>query len=215
VRKRGAALTSGTLACGAIGLALATGGSAQTGCTTHQCDQSSYDYYPATTLPDGGHVPGGGFLVDDTYFTNDIDSNWLTFQGNSTVRIWFPPEVAGWYPYLPVVAVGTDPTPNSVASQDAGFNYTQGVGQLGIFNVENIDTEPKMVNGHCVGGGVSITNSTCATYFAYVEVQFIRSGAGSETIDPLTCSKIPNEAGAGSDSAPAGALADAGTAGSD
>ncbi len=96
MHKRRAALTCGTVACGAIGLALATAGSAQTGCTTQQCDQSSYDYYPAMTLPDGGQVPGGGFLLDDTYFSQSIDSDWLPFQGNTTIRIWFPPEVAGW-----------------------------------------------------------------------------------------------------------------------
>jgi hypothetical protein len=174
VRKGPATLACIALGGGAVALALATPGPEVTGCTTHQCDQSSYDWFPL----DAGRGPGGGFMVDeDTYFSNDPNQPWLVYHGNTTVRFWFPPEVAGRTAEVPQVFVGIDQMPNSPDALDSGANYTQGVGQLAIFNTlstQNPDGAPGPYeqDGHLVGGGFMVTNSSCASYFAHVEVHF-------------------------------------------
>jgi hypothetical protein len=199
VRKRPAALACLALGGGAAGLALAAFGPASTGCTTHQCDESFYEWPLQQILPDGG-VMAGGFMQDEnTYVTNDWDSPWLVFRGNTTVKLWFPPEVAGRHPKLPVVAVGTDNTPNSLESQEAGANFTDGIGQLAIFNDLNTRLTIADAGGECAaeggadgsldggstcspvyyGGSVEITNSSCASYFMHVEVDFELSDAGA------------------------------------
>jgi hypothetical protein len=171
---------------GAVGLAPATTGSEVTGCTTHQCDQCCYDWPPAVA-----GSPGGVMQTQDLYVTNDINkSPWLTYNGNTTIRLWFPPEVAGRSVQLPVVAVGTDDMPNADTAMAAGVNYTTGVGQLAILNALTIFPEPKNVHlvtscstacsspdgsegrMYPVGGSVTITNTTCATFFTHVEVTF-------------------------------------------
>jgi hypothetical protein len=177
VRKRPAATACVAIGGGALGLALSTAGPEVTGCTTHQCDQSSYDWWPT---PDGGPGPGGGFMQDEnTYVSNALDQTFLVYNGNTTVRLWFPAEVAGRTPQLPTVAVGTDDAPNSDAAVAEGANYTQAIGQLATFNLLNTFPEPRVVNGHRVGGGVWITNSSCASYFAQVTVHFDSTEAGS------------------------------------
>jgi hypothetical protein len=133
----------------------------------------------------------GGFMLDDnTYVSNGIDMPWLIFRGNTTVKLWFPPEVAGRQAELPVVGVGVDETPNSPQSQEEGANYTTGIGQLALFN--DLNTTPTSADGgECVpnaggdggldggsaciplyGGSVEITNSSCASYFLYAEIHF-------------------------------------------
>jgi hypothetical protein len=125
--------------------------------------------------------------------SNDLNQTWLTYNGNTTIKVWFPPEVAGRIPEIPRVFVGIDDSPNSSAAFDSGANYTQAVGQLAIFNVLNVyprdpadggpvyprnpaDGGPggsPLNSGQPVGGGVEITNSSCATYFAHIEVAFL------------------------------------------
>jgi hypothetical protein len=198
-----------TLACLAFGggavLATVTAGPEVTGCTTHQCDQSSYGWFPYAQLVDGGdggHVPGQGFMLDeDTYVTNGINDEWLPFHGNTTVKLWFPAEVAGRQAEIPVVAVGTDDAPNSAESGSEGANYTTGVGQLAIFNELNTNLTYEdggrvrgdggvgdaTVAGYvcdggvgCIyGGSVLITNSSCADYFMHVEVHFASRDVGT------------------------------------
>jgi len=172
VAKRPIAAACVAIGGGAVGLAVATAGAEVTGCTTHQCDQSSYDWWPT---PDGRPGPDGGFMQDeDTYVTNALNQRWLDYPGNTTVRIWFPPEVAGRTADLPIVAVGTDDAPNSDAAVSLGDNYAPAGGQLAIFNLLNTFPEPKMVEGHRVGGGVWVSISSCASYFVHVQVHFAR-----------------------------------------
>jgi hypothetical protein len=161
-------------------------GPAATGCTTHQCDQSTYVWPSAPALLDGGHAAGHGFMVDEnTYETNGLNDPWLDFRGNTTIQIQFPPEVAGRTPLLPVVAIGTDQDPNSPAAEDAGANYTQSVGQLAIFN--DLNTNPVANDAGTVlyAGGFALTNVSCASYFAHVQVQFLPRDAATETSGAL------------------------------
>jgi hypothetical protein len=214
VRRRPAALACIALGCGAVGLALATTGPAATGCTTRQCDQSSYDFV-------SGHM-----LDENTYVTNDMDSDWMLFPGNSTINIWFPPQVLGRVPLVPVVEVGLDPTPNGGDEFVPGDNYTFGAGQLALLNSLNTgNTHPPgadggpqawVVDGGHYGGGISVGNSTCANYFARVEVQFVPLDAGTPT-DPVNDGGSLDSGanaitGAVPDAATEGALADAGLA---
>jgi hypothetical protein len=213
VRKRPAALAC--LALGgvavAVAVALATAGPEVTGCTTHQCDQSFYEWFPgAQALPDGGHVPGRGFMLDeDTYVTNDLNDPWLIYHGNTTVKIWFPPEVAGRTVEPPTVFAGTDDTPNSPESQEEGANFTQVDGQLATFTLLNTNltyADGGLVGdggvdagagGAIYGGSVLITNSSCASYFASVVVHFAHR-------DTPTAASTPAEGGAPTGAAAAG-----------
>jgi len=132
---------------------------ASSGCTTHNCDPNSYDYFD-------------GRMVDATHFvTNDLDQTWLTFNGNTTIRVWFPPEAAGLYPFDVTGYVGTDPTPNGGDEFHDGDNFTKSVGQLFLYNFVN--TDAGVVDGRAVGGGFWATNSTCAGYFTRFVVEFL------------------------------------------
>jgi hypothetical protein len=189
VRKRPTAMACFAIGGGAVGLALATPGPEVTGCTTHQCDQSSYEWPPAL---DGSC---GGFMQsEDLYVSNDLNammgpappctspitgsqsyaSTWLDYHGNTTIKLWFPPEVAGRTVQSPIVDVGIDDMPNALFAMDAGINYTTAVGQLAILNALIVYPKPVKPPGrdYLVGGSVTITNTTCATYFAHVEVTF-------------------------------------------
>jgi hypothetical protein len=193
VRKRPAVLACSALGCTAVGVALATAGPAATGCTTHQCDSSTYDWFPAETLPDGGHTAGGFMIDENTYVSNAIDSDWLDYHGMTTIQIWFPPEVVGRAADLPLVWEGLDPTPNGGDAYVNGDNYAMAGGQLAIFNF--LETAPggfapdggslgavKYDNddgGHAVGGGFSVTNGSCAPYFLRVEVHFFPVATGT------------------------------------
>jgi hypothetical protein len=228
VRKRRAALTCGALACGAMGLALATAGPATTGCTTHQCDQSSYDFVD------------GVLLDENTYVTSYMDSNWLPFPGNSTVRIWFPSQLLRRTPKVPAVEVGLDPTPNGGDAFRNGDNYIPGSGQLAILNcLSTAPTNPAAPgcpgtlyksDGGSYGGELSVTNTTCANYFLRVEVDFVPVGPEADASGPLdgpgpidapaeaeTASILPDSAVAATlvDSSEAGALTGTADAGPD
>jgi hypothetical protein len=129
------------------------------GCATHQCDANVYDFY-------------GGYMVDrDTFVTGDWGAPWLPFGANTTIRIWFPPEVAGRYPKTPVADIGVDPTPNGGPSFMQGDTYATASGQLSEFNFLNTDMQ--RTDGGEVGGGVWLTNGTCGLYYARVEVDFV------------------------------------------
>lgn len=230
MRKRPAALACLALGGGAVALALATAGPEVTGCTTHQCDQSSYEWPLQQALPDGGVMAGGFMLDENTYVSNGIDAPWLIFRGNTTVKLWFPPEVAGRQYELPIVGVGIDEMPNSIESQEEGGNYTLGVGQLAIFN--DLNTRPTSADGGecsadggadggldggstCIpiyGGSVTVTNSSCASYFLSVEVHFALPEVApveSPSIDSGSSGAGRSTVGAGID-AGAGAVVDSG-----
>ncbi len=194
MRKRRAALTCAAFALGAMGLALATTGPATTGCTTQQCNQSSYDFV------------GGVMLDENTYVTSYMDSSWLAFPGNTTVRIWFPTQVLGRVAKIPSVTVGLDPTPNGGDEFQSGDNYTLAAGQLAILNC--LSTAPTPVgapvppgcpgtllkpDGGSYGGEISVTNTTCAKYFLRVEVDFTEADA-SGPLDGLAPIDAPAEA---------------------
>jgi hypothetical protein len=151
---------------GAIGLAVATTGPELTGCTTHQCDQLIYDWPPRV---DGG---GGGFMqTEDLYVSNAIDDTWLDYNGNTTITLLFPPEVAGRSFQTPVVDLGISDKPNVDAGMNLGVNWTPGAGQLTIIN--DLNTRLMMLDGGgYAGGSVTVTNASCANYFAHVEVTF-------------------------------------------
>jgi hypothetical protein len=213
VRKRPAVVACTAFGCGAIGLALASAGPAATGCTTHQCDQSSYDFA-------GGHM-----LDENTYVTNDIDSNWLRYNGNTTINILFPAAVLGRIAKVPVVEVGLGPNPNGGDAFSTTDNYTTAVGQLAIFNFLNTaplhddagDPAVIVVGDASFGGGLTVTNSTCASYFVRVEVDFIPLDAGAATSSsPESGGSIDGGADAppvaAGDAAASDALADAGLA---
>jgi hypothetical protein len=174
-------------------------------------------------------VIAGGFMQDEnTYVTNDLNSPWLIFHGNTTVTLWFPPQVAGRHPKLPVVGVGIDDTPNSIQSLEEGGNFTIGVGQLATFN--NLNTNPTNVDGGACtldggadasldggstcgpgyyGGSVEITNSSCASYFMHTEIDFdlVDTVAVESPSADSGSSMVGAQAGIGVD---AGAVVDSG-----
>jgi hypothetical protein len=168
VRRRPAALTCVGFGTTALAIVLATGGSTSTGCTTHQCDSSTYDYVD-------------GFMEDSTTFvTTAITGPWIQYNGQTTIRIWFPKEVLGWTWKIPQVLVGTEATPNTLADFDDGDVSSPAAGQLAEFNL--VTTAPQtgadggpfyVVNGKEFGGFLQLTNASCAPYFAFVQVEFV------------------------------------------
>lgn len=115
-RRRGRVLACGVAGAGAVACAVAVTVPAATGCYTHQCDASAYDY-------------SGGFMPDSTTWeSNEIDQPWLNYGPNATVRIHFPPSI-GRAPTDVHVYVGTGTEPNG-----PGYNYSEASGQLAIVN---------------------------------------------------------------------------------
>ena len=198
--KRSAALACAAFGCTAVGLVLATVGPATTGCTTHQCDQTVYDW-------------DKGFMLDeDTYVSNDLDQTWLDYQGNTTIQFRFPPAVAGRIlEGAPEVDIGTDPTPNSGAARAAGGNFSQAAGQLAIFNELNTTPDHDGADGGSLfGGGFVLTNASCAQFFAHVVVHFAPRVAGtSDSLDGGIATGAGADATLGVDTGP---LSDAATA---
>jgi hypothetical protein len=168
VRRRPAALTCVGFGTTALAIVLATGGPTSTGCTTHQCDSSTYDYVD-------------GFMEDSTTFVTTVVSGpWIQYNGQTTIRIWFPKEVLGWQWKIPLVEVGTEATPNTLENFDDGDVGSNAAGQLAEFNL--VTTAPRtgtdggpfyVLDGKEFGGFLQLTNASCAPYFAYVQVEFI------------------------------------------
>jgi hypothetical protein len=177
VRKRPAVLAFAGFACVTVAIALAAG-TTETGCTTHQCDSSSYDFV-------------NGFMADaNTFLTSDLASPGIEYRGMTTVRIWFPKEVLGRIPLFPQVSVGTDPTLNTGGSFDDGDIASSAAGQLAEVN-ELTTTPPKgsdggptffTFDGGEFGGVLQLTNASCASYSAWVRVDF--PALGDETVNP-------------------------------
>lgn len=187
MRKRPAALTCVGLVGGAAALALATVGPTE-GCTTHQCDASSYPYY-------GGHM-----LDPLTYETNDVNATWLDYRGMTTIQIWFPPEVFGLTLENITVYTGLDPTPNGGDAFVDGDIYAMGAGQTAVYNSFNTtpargtDGGPtlKVIDGASFGGSLDVTNNSCAVYFARIVVTFAHP---TEPVAEASVANVSAEAG--------------------
>jgi hypothetical protein len=121
------------------------------GCFTHRCDASSYDY-------NGGRIIGG-----NTYETTDFNGPWLDYPGNVTIRVHFPMDVgdAAVIALPPVGYVGVSQDPN----EESGSTYVAAAGQLAQYT-------------HLNSEGFTVTNATCAHYFAFFLVQFEPLDAG-------------------------------------
>jgi hypothetical protein len=193
VRKRPAALTCAGLVGAAGTVALATVGPSESGCTTHQCDSSTYDYV-------------NGFMEDQTTFvTNALDGQWINYRGQTTVRIWFPKQVLGWIPKTPLVLVGTDPTPNGGDAFVDTDTWAPAAGQLAVFNF--LTTAPQIgdggpffqFNGAEYGGYLEVTNGSCAIYFAHVEVDFIPVGDADSGVPEAAAAGVGEAADASGD----------------
>jgi len=142
-----------------LGLVL-TSLTAQTGCFTHNCDPSLYDYY------------GGRILPDNTYETNAIDEPWLDYPGNVTIRVHYPRDVgnAGWS-IIPAGYIGLskDANVDQDANLDPNGTTSQAAGQLAEYSSFS-------------GQGFSVLNATCAHYYARFTVHFdtLDTGADAE-----------------------------------
>jgi hypothetical protein len=162
-----------TILCGAAGYAglwialSVTGVPATTGCQTHQCDASFYNYF------------GGTMMDADTFVTNAWDAPWLSFGGDTTIRIWFPKDVATRQVKSVLGYVGNDATPNGGPDFVGGDSFAPAVGQLAIYNF--LGTGLQTQEGQTVGGGFWASNTTCADYFARFEVDFYPADAGVES----------------------------------
>jgi hypothetical protein len=177
VRKRPAALACAGFVAVAVAIAMATA-TTETGCTTHQCDSSSYDYV-------------NGFMLDDnTFVTTDMNSPGIDYRGMTTIRIWFPKQVLGRIPTITQVTVGTDPTMNGGDSFDDADISTNAAGQLAEYNELTTTRPPRgpdggptffTFDGGEFGGFIEVTNASCASYFAWVTVLFAQPG--EETAD--------------------------------
>jgi hypothetical protein len=111
-------------------------------------------------------------LDENTFVTGDWGDPWLPYPPNTTIRIWFPPEVVGRTPRAPIGEVGVDQTPNGGPKFAGGDNWTNAAGQLAYYNF--LQTNASVQAGHAVGGGFWVTNATCApNYFARFEVDFV------------------------------------------
>ena len=175
-------LLAGAFVFGSVGtgvLAVAFGGvtaTSATGCTTHQCDPSSYDFF------------GPWILLDDNTIATTI---WActrrTIRGSRSTG---PPPFAFGFrrrsaarTVLNVVPqVGTDLTPNGGDEFMPGDNWIYAIGQLAYFNFLQTGLEfvnshgafvaPDAAGGIAVGGGFSVANATCAPYFARFQINF-------------------------------------------
>lgn len=144
----------------ALGIGLGLG----TGCYTHQCDPV-----------DAGYSGGELQAVGDTlvYTTSPLDSpteTWLNYPGMVQVTVTYPESIASQlagYTMLggPIGWVGTSNTPDDDAS-----DFTQGVGQLAQFS-------------EVTNRGFTVTNTSCAGYYALFEVTYRPLDAGAPASD--------------------------------
>ena len=139
--------------CGALAFPAAA-----TGCTTHQCDTSSYTFTQ------------GDWIDENTYETNPINGTWLPYPPNVFVTIQFPPPFNDNATRLPVAVftyVGTSATPADDVNSDS---WTPASGQLALYAFIN-------------GGGMLVQNGTCGDYSMRTVVQFapVDGGGGGGT----------------------------------
>jgi len=154
-RRRGRVLACGVAGAGAVACAVAVTVPAATGCYTHQCDASSYDYAPGVA----GYL---GHMVDaNTFETSGWDETWMNYPGMVTVNVRFPYDV-GRAPTSIKGYVGTGDTPNSPLGGDfqGGENWVETSGQLAEYFFAG-------------SGGFSVSNASCASYFARFVVSFV------------------------------------------
>jgi hypothetical protein len=204
-------------ACAATaGAAIMAASPATTGCTTHQCDPSTTDVYPfmadpvppamddAGCMDDAGDVGPRDFMIDEnTFVTTRLDGRWLNFPGNGTLRIWFPPEVAGRTPLAPTALVGIGPCADGQFARDSGVNFAPAAGSLSEFN--DVNTRFTTTDAGNFGGSFEVTNVTCQFYYGYFQVSFAALDAMAPPDDASA------EAGADAEAAttsPDGATAD-------
>jgi hypothetical protein len=102
--------------------------------------------------PSAYDYDGGRMLDDNTYETNRVDEPWLSYPGNVVVRVHYPD--TGRAPTSIDPYVGVSRFPNVPDS-----NWTQAAGALAEYS----SMSPT---------GFSVTNGTCATYFARFVVHF-------------------------------------------
>jgi hypothetical protein len=140
----------------------------------------------------------GGFMIDEnTFVTNSLDGNWLTFRGAATLRIWFPTEAQGRIPLAATCYVGLPTTPDCTPGPvspnaqfpGSGVNYAQAAGQLSEFN--DLNTRRTDTDAGTFGGGFEVTNATCVCYLAWCRVDFVPLDAMSSLTDDAS-----SEAGA-------------------
>jgi hypothetical protein len=170
-----------------IAVACAAGGVAtSSGCYTHQCDQSQYSICPVACNPEAGPVssfcpdpaggqPCAGFDDGITIFdqniweSNRLNDPWLKYNGNTTVRLVWPPWFQGRTPFLVNEYVGAasedggPDQPNEGQGFIGGNNWALSAGQLGF-------------NFFFDSNGISIYNATCGNYSLRVVVTFCPPG---------------------------------------
>jgi hypothetical protein len=204
-------------ACAALGVAMLTVASpATTGCTTHACDPTTADFAPAT---DASAAPGGFMIDENTFVTSSlVDVNpyasstpsWIGIPGNRTLRILFPPEVAGRTPLTPTCLVANGQNPNDPSAGPDGVTFTTASGQLAEFNDLNTRLS-SFDDGAAVetfGGSFFLKNATCQFEYYRCIVDFVPLDAAPSGMDDASAEA---EAGAGADAGATsdGALGDA------
>jgi hypothetical protein len=129
---------------GGVAAPIAATGTA--GCTTHQCDTSTATF-------------AGGHLVDpQTYETSGPNDDWISFPGQVTLHVLFPPGVAGT-PVSIDSYIGTGVSPNGGPDFQGGNLWSPCAGELCEFFF--LDST-----------GFYVLNASCATYYARFVVHF-------------------------------------------
>jgi hypothetical protein len=168
LRRAGARIVAAGIASTGIAVVVAVTLSlpAATGaCTTHQCDTSS------------GTFVGGRMVDAITYETSDWDDTWISYPGEITLRVQFPPSVTR-VPQAVQCYVGDGPSPNGGPGFQGGQAWTECSGQLG---------ELALVDAT----GFTVTNASCEAYYARFVATFPSPsltlfgglGAGGATLD--------------------------------
>jgi hypothetical protein len=135
--------------------------SATTGCTTHECDPSSYTW------------SGGAAIDENTYETTQIDQPWLSYPPMVAITVNFPPFFNGRRGAWLDVYLGTDATPNGGADFVFGDGYTTAAGYEAIYNFFGAPN----------GNSVLISNGTCARYFMRAVAHFVPVDGGMSEED--------------------------------
>jgi hypothetical protein len=196
-------------ACAAIGVAMMTAASpATTGCTTHECDPTTYDFphrLPDGTpapLPDGAAAPRGFMIDENTFVTSslaDADAPWIGIPGNRTLTIWLPREVARRTPLALNCLVANGQTPNAPSAAGMGVTFTSVAGQLAEFGDLHTGDDGAF------GGSFELKNATCQFEYYWCTVDFVPLDAAPSAMDAASA-EAGADAGATSGD---GALADA------